>query len=198
MWMEVKRSSRTRRSLITMASSKLPPSQLMKATSTFWPSASSPCSVDELSAMTCPASTYWPLRTIGRWLIQVPAFERTNLLRWWMCTSGEVKGSSLEDTSPTPLSRLDCVSGEVKGSISILRAVTESTSPLTGLTTTWPESTATCRSMPVPQMGEWGRSKGTAWRCMLAPISARFTSSCSRKGISALATPTVCCGDTSM
>ena len=38
-----------------MASSKLPPSQLMNATSTFWPSASSPSSVDELSASGCRA-----------------------------------------------------------------------------------------------------------------------------------------------
>ncbi len=37
MWIEVKTSSRTSRSLIRMASSKLPPSQGMKATSTFWP-----------------------------------------------------------------------------------------------------------------------------------------------------------------
>ncbi len=29
---------------------------------------------------------------------------------------------------------------------------------------------------------------GTAWRCMLAPIRARFASSCSRNGISAVAT----------
>ena len=46
MWIEVKMSSRTSRSLMRMASSKLPPSQVMKATSTFWPSASSPLSVD--------------------------------------------------------------------------------------------------------------------------------------------------------
>jgi hypothetical protein len=30
------------------------------------------------------------------------------------------------------------------------------------------------------------RSSGTAWRCMLEPISARLASSCSRNGISAL------------
>ena len=39
---------------------------------------------------------------------------------------------------------------------------------------------------------------GTAWRCMLAPISARFASSCSRKGTSEAATETICVGATSM
>jgi hypothetical protein len=43
-----------------------------------------------------------------------------------------------------------------------------------------------------------GRSVGTAWRCMLAPISARFASSCSRNGTSDAATDTICIGATSM
>jgi hypothetical protein len=43
-----------------------------------------------------------------------------------------------------------------------------------------------------------GRSTGTAWRDMLAPISARFASSCSRNGTSEAATETICAGDTSM
>ena len=42
-------SSRTSFSHSRMASSKLPPSQLMNETSTFWPSASSPASVDDES-----------------------------------------------------------------------------------------------------------------------------------------------------
>ena len=46
--------------------------------------------------------------------------------------------------------------------------------------------------------GAVARSSGTAWRCMLAPMSARFASSCSRNGISAVATETSCFGDTSM
>ena len=50
MWIEVNVSSRTSFSQSRMASSKLPPSQLMNATSTFWPSASSPASVDDESA----------------------------------------------------------------------------------------------------------------------------------------------------
>ncbi|MDT4838144.1 hypothetical protein FQZ97_718920 [compost metagenome] len=61
-----------------------------------------------------------------------------------------------------------------------------------------PESIAATRSMPVPTMGFSGRSTGTAWRDMLAPISARFASSCSRKGTSEAATDTICAGDTSM
>ena len=64
--------------------------------------------------------------------------------------------------------------------------------------TTCPESCAACRSMPVPTMGTSGRSNGTAWRCMLEPIRARLASSCSRNGISDVATETICRGDTSM
>ena len=41
-------------------------------------------------------------------------------------------------------------------------------------------------------------ASGTAWRCMLAPMSARLASSCSRNGISAVATDTICFGETSM
>ncbi len=82
--------------------------------------------------------------------------------------------------------------------MTIWRAVELTTSPSSSATSTWPESIATCRSMPVPTIGACGRSSGTAWRCMLAPIRARFTSSCSRNGISAAATLTVCFGATSM
>ncbi len=52
--------------------------------------------------------------------------------------------------------------------------------------------------MPVPTSGDSLRSSGTDWRCMLAPISARLASSCSRNGISAVATDTICRGETSM
>ena len=41
-------------------------------------------------------------------------------------------------------------------------------------------------------------TSGTAWRCMLEPISARLASSFSRNGMSAAATETSCFGDTSM
>ena len=64
--------------------------------------------------------------------------------------------------------------------------------------TTVPESTAATRSTPVPTKAFSGRSTGTAWRCMLAPISARLASSCSRKGTSEAATDTICVGATSM
>ena len=53
----------------------------MNATSRFAPSASSPWSVDEPSASTAPASTLSPWRTIGRWWISVPWFERMNFVR---------------------------------------------------------------------------------------------------------------------
>ena len=52
--------------------------------------------------------------------------------------------------------------------------------------------------MPVPISGGSGRSSGTAWRCMFEPIRARFASSCSRNGISAVATDQIWVGDTSI
>ena len=52
--------------------------------------------------------------------------------------------------------------------------------------------------MPVPTIGDSATSNGTACFCMFEPISARFASSCSRKGISAVATLTICFGETSM
>ena len=53
-------------------------------------------------------------------------------------------------------------------------------------------------SMPVPTSGASERSSGTDCRCMFAPIRARLASSCSRNGIIAVATDTVCRGETSM
>ena len=61
-----------------------------------------------------------------------------------------------------------------------------------------PESRATVSSMPVPTSGASARISGTAWRCMLEPISARLASSFSRNGISAAATETSCFGETSI
>ncbi len=52
--------------------------------------------------------------------------------------------------------------------------------------------------MPVPTSGALERTSGTAWRCMLAPMSARLASSCSRKGTSAAATETIWLGATSI
>jgi hypothetical protein len=57
---------------------------------------------------------------------------------------------------------------------------------------------ATRSSRPVATKGASVTSKGTAWRCMFEPISARFASSCSRNGIRPAATETSCLGDTSM
>ena len=51
--------------------------------------------------------------------------------------------------------------------------------------------------MPVPTSGASDLISGTAWRCMLLPISARLASSFSRNGISAAATETSCLGETS-
>ena len=65
-------------------------------------------------------------------------------------------------------------------------------------TTTSPESTAARYSTPVPTSGACGIISGTACRCMFAPIRARLASLCSRNGIIAVATETICAGETSM
>ena len=80
----------------------------------------------------------------------------------------------------------------------ICSASTWLTSPSFSARTTSPVSTAARRSMPVPISGGSGFSSGTAWRCMLEPISARLASSCSRKGISAVATDQIWVGETSI
>ena len=59
-------------------------------------------------------------------------------------------------------------------------------------------SIAARRSIPVPISGASGFSSGTAWRCMFEPISARLASSCSRNGISAVATDQIWVGETSI
>src|SRR5439155_1507681 len=73
-----------------------------------------------------------------------------------------------------------------------------STTPSRRATTVTPESRATTRSMPVPTSGASVLSSGTAWRCMLEPMSARLASSFSRKGMREAATDTSWFGDTSM
>ena len=77
-------------------------------------------------------------------------------------------------------------------------ASTWSTTPVRRAAMAAPESRATTSSMPVPTSGASAWISGTAWRCMLEPISARLASSFSRNGISAAATETSCLGDTSM
>ena len=77
-------------------------------------------------------------------------------------------------------------------------AETSDTTPAFSAMTTSPASTAPRNSMPVPTYGASERSSGTAWRCMLEPMSARFASSCSRNGIIAVATETIWRGETSM
>src|SRR4029453_14310088 len=58
-----------------------------------------------------------------------------------------------------------------------------STTPSRLATQVTPESRATTASIPVPTSGDWVRSSGTAWRCMLLPMSARLASSFSRNGM---------------
>ena len=96
-----------------------------------------------------------------------------------------------------PISRLKLSSldsGESTGG----GAAQEITVPATLAMINSPESRAAAPSIPVPTMGDSVITSGTAWRCMLEPIKARLASSCSRKGIKAVATLTVCLGETSM
>ena len=146
----------------------------MNATSRFAPSASSPWSVEEPSARTAPATTLSPSLTIGLWWISVPWFERMNLIR------------SYSSRVPLP---------------STTMCVASSSTTVAGVAwrrSTSPESTAARYSRPVPTSGACGIISGTACRCMFAPISARFASLCSRNGIIAVATETICAGETSM
>ena len=134
--------------------------------------AASPSSCE--SAMAWPSSTRWPTSTMGRWLMHVPWLLRTNFWRRY------------SSRSPSSVS------------IAIRSAVTLVTTPGRLATMTWPESRAARSSMPVPTIGASGSRSGTAWRCMFEPMRARLASSCSRNGMSAVATETTCLGDTSM
>ena len=73
-----------------------------------------------------------------------------------------------------------------------------STTPAFLATTHTPESTAALFSIPVPTTGASVDNSGTAWRCMLEPISARFASSFSRNGIMDVATENTIFGETSI
>ena len=106
--------------------------------------------------------------------MHVPWFERTN---FW---------SGYSTSSPPSVS------------IWTRSAVTLVTTPASRAMRTWPESRAARTSIPVPTIGASGSRSGTAWRCMFEPMSARFASSCSRNGMSAVATDTTCLGETSM
>ena len=98
-----------------------------------------------------------------------------------------------------PTSRDSCVGWCSPSTRTMMRSEsTESTMPLRLARITAPESRAVTPSMPVPTSGASATSSGTDWRCMLAPISARLASSCSRNGTSDAATETSCLGLTSM
>ena len=75
MCIDVKRSSLTNFSLISMASSKLYPLHGINATSRFLPKASSPFLVAAPSAIISPASTRCPNWTNGLWFTHVEAFD---------------------------------------------------------------------------------------------------------------------------
>ena len=148
------------------------PLNVINATKTFLPRASSPWSVDGPSASTVPRLTVSPTFTIGLWCWQVPAFASS-------------KFASVYSSFPVLF-------------LTTMRlASTYSTIPSALDKTSAPESLAATNSTPVPTIGASAFNKGTDWRCMLAPIRARVASSCSRNGIQLVVTATTCCGDTS-
>ena len=100
------------------------------------------------------------------------------------------------------LERMNFVSGYSsrvpRPSTTMRSASTSITVPSFDASTTSPVSTAARNSSPVPTIGACGIISGTACRCMFAPMSARFASLCSRNGMRAVATETICAGETSM
>src|SRR3989344_6177267 len=100
-------SSRTRRSDNTMASSKLHPSQDMKAIKRLRPRESSPPSVDGPSAKTSPFLTLSPFLTTGLWLMHVNLFDLTNFMSLHSCFFLSVSNMIFEASHPfmTPVSR---------------------------------------------------------------------------------------------
>ena len=140
----------------------------MKATSTLRPRASSPCPCTGRRRGPRPLDHVCPPSTIGFWLMQVFWLEH----RTW--SAGRCRRRS-----PCP-----CRARPGASTRTMMRAAsTESTMPPRRQTTTAPESLTAMCSRPVPTSGASVRSSGTAWRCMLEPISARLASSFSRNGI---------------
>ena len=183
-WIEVKTSSLTTFSEITIASSKLYPFQGIKATWTFLPSASSPLLVAYPSHNTWPLETLSPLETIDFKLTHVPWLVFLNFVNLYVTVSE----SKLVRTSFLFLLYL----------IVISFASTYLTVPSASALIRTLESDATCFSKPVPTIGDWGRSKGTAWRIIFEPIKALLASSCSKKGINEAEIDAIWLGATSV
>ena len=80
-WIEVKTSSLTSLSLIMIASSKLYPFHVEKATNKFLPKAISPSLNEEPSVKISSFLTTSPNFTIGFWWINVPWFDFSNCLK---------------------------------------------------------------------------------------------------------------------
>ena len=110
----------------------------MKPIKAFLPRLISPFFVAGPSARTWPLMILSPLLTMGRWLMQVPWFERMNLM-----------------SSYSSVVVLDVRTV-------ILSAVTRSTMPSFFASTHTPESHAALYSMPVATMGCSVTSSGTA------------------------------------
>ena len=110
---------------------------------------------------------------MGFWWMSVPWFERMNF-------------SSSYSSRPSFVST------------TMASASTSTIVPAFPAIVTSPVSMAARYSRPVPISGGSVIMSGTAWRCMFEPMRARLASLCSRNGISAVATETICAGLTSM
>ena len=147
----------------------------------FCPRASSPISIEGPSARISPRDIISPCLTRGLCDMQVFWFERVYFVRLYISTPASP--ASVSSSFTRTMTRA---------------ASTDSIIPPRNATTQTPESLATFRSIPVPTSGFSVLSVGTACLCMFEPMRARLASSCSRKGINAAATETICCGATSI
>ncbi len=99
-------------------------------------------------------------------------------------------------SSPSKLTERS--SSERLYSITIFSLSTYFTVPSPSAASSTRLSCATNSSRPVPTMGASGSNRGTAWRIMLEPISARLASLCSKKGIKLAAMEAIWFGATSI
>ena len=161
----------------------------MNATNTFRPSASSPASVFGPSAMTWPPGDSLTL-TNDRLLVNAGSGIRSHELAQLINVHAFVR--------PAHQFLLRLRRFSVLCDNNLFRCDRNNDHRPPSATMTAFESRATFPSSPVPTSGDSDRISGTPCRCMLEPISARFASSCSRKGISPAATETSCFGEISM
>ena len=175
MWIDVRMSSFTSRSLSTIASSKLKPSNGMNATRRFAPSASSPC-VGRAAVGEHLARRHLVAELDDRLVVDERALVRAH----------ELRSSSYSSRAVLRPRRRPCRRRRRRSCRPSARRRRRRSRPRRG-------TRGRCRRAAPARI-----SSGTACRCMFAPMSARFASLCSRNGISAVETDTICAGETSI